>query len=782
MGISKARGFVLADRALGRTRSRLRPHRRRRAPGGPVLGVAPADREPGPARDHRDRRPQPGPVGHVGRPGQRPRRPRGEVQGVRLGGRALRRPRPAHRSSQTLEGLQAEERPKIVIAHTRKGGGVSFMEPERTCRGRRPRCTASTPAPRAPTSTSRAGRGDRGAPERAAAASGRGPVELVEAEPPEHRSAPKERQRLVKRRLRRGARRAGREGAAARRRSTPTCGSTAASSTFRERFPERFFECGIAEQDMVSQAGAMALAGLLPVVHSFACFLSTRPNEQIYNNATEGTKIIYAGSLAGLVPGGPGHSHQSVRDISALGAVPGHGADRAVLRGRGARRRVDWAVHRAPGLGLPAARQRAVGARLRPAGDRRGSCPGAARCCARPGTCSSSPPGPVMVAAGWHAADLLARGRDRGGPRRAPVAARRRRRLARRGRRRRADRHARQPLRHRRPGGRGARGARRGRPRGGGARAEDRRHRGAEERRQRRDPARARPRRRRHPPAGPWKAAGSITVVSVQAPPLSDLQQQILDSLSQGRDRDRGRPRAARRGAVGGRAGRYRAVGRGQNAQLASLGRQAGGQGRLHRPPLHAPEAARPVHARQPLAADRGLGRPSASSTRTAGSPTSLFYLDNWFTCRTRARTSGSPPSGGTAIRRRQHVVKVFLYLSDVGRGGGPVRVREGQPAGQPLSDTCGRWGEEKAKPTDEEMAQAAARRRTASDDEGPGRDDDLLRHERLPPRRLREDDAAGALDLVVRLADAENESHRFEVELEGREAELSRTPAPRSR
>jgi transketolase len=92
---------------------------------------------------------------------------------------------------------------------------------------------------------------------------------------------------------------------------------------FRARYPDRFFECGIAEQDMVSQAGAMALAGLVPAVHSFACFLSTRPNEQIYNNATEGSKVIYAGSLAGLVPGGPGHSHQSVRDISALGAMPG---------------------------------------------------------------------------------------------------------------------------------------------------------------------------------------------------------------------------------------------------------------------------------------------------------------------------------------------------------------------------------------------------------------------------------------------------------------------------
>lgn len=92
---------------------------------------------------------------------------------------------------------------------------------------------------------------------------------------------------------------------------------------FSEKFPQRFFECGIAEQDMVSQAGGMALKGLLPLVHSFACFLSTRPNEQIYNNATEGTRVIYVGSLAGVLPGGPGHSHQSVRDIAILSAVPG---------------------------------------------------------------------------------------------------------------------------------------------------------------------------------------------------------------------------------------------------------------------------------------------------------------------------------------------------------------------------------------------------------------------------------------------------------------------------
>ena len=75
---------------------------------------------------------------------------------------------------------------------------------------------------------------------------------------------------------------------------------------FKTELPERFIECGIAEQHMVSAAGGMALRGLLPVVHSFACFLSTRANEQIYNNATEGRKIIYTATLAGLVPGRAG--------------------------------------------------------------------------------------------------------------------------------------------------------------------------------------------------------------------------------------------------------------------------------------------------------------------------------------------------------------------------------------------------------------------------------------------------------------------------------------------
>jgi transketolase len=92
---------------------------------------------------------------------------------------------------------------------------------------------------------------------------------------------------------------------------------------FRERYPDRFVECGIAEQDMVSVAAGMARAGALPFVHSFSCFLSSRPHEQIYNQCSEGSRVIYVGSLAGLLPGGPGHSHQAVGDIAALGAIPG---------------------------------------------------------------------------------------------------------------------------------------------------------------------------------------------------------------------------------------------------------------------------------------------------------------------------------------------------------------------------------------------------------------------------------------------------------------------------
>jgi len=91
---------------------------------------------------------------------------------------------------------------------------------------------------------------------------------------------------------------------------------------FEKTYPDRFIENGIAEQDMVSMAGGLARMGLIPIVNTFASFLAARANEQIYNNAGEKTKIIYTCHFAGMIPAGPGKSHQSVRDISLFGALP----------------------------------------------------------------------------------------------------------------------------------------------------------------------------------------------------------------------------------------------------------------------------------------------------------------------------------------------------------------------------------------------------------------------------------------------------------------------------
>ncbi|MEX2612233.1 MAG: transketolase C-terminal domain-containing protein, partial [Gaiellaceae bacterium] len=91
---------------------------------------------------------------------------------------------------------------------------------------------------------------------------------------------------------------------------------------FELAYPDRFLECGIAEQDMVSTASGLARHGFLPVVNSFASFLASRANEQIYNQASEGSKVVYALHYAGLIPAGPGKSHQSLRDVSLLAALP----------------------------------------------------------------------------------------------------------------------------------------------------------------------------------------------------------------------------------------------------------------------------------------------------------------------------------------------------------------------------------------------------------------------------------------------------------------------------
>jgi len=88
---------------------------------------------------------------------------------------------------------------------------------------------------------------------------------------------------------------------------------------FRERYPERFIECGIAEQDMVSIASGMALRGLLPVVHSHAAFLTRRALDQVHNQVTEGTRVLYVGGSAGkLQPNGNGKSHETLVDAAVM--------------------------------------------------------------------------------------------------------------------------------------------------------------------------------------------------------------------------------------------------------------------------------------------------------------------------------------------------------------------------------------------------------------------------------------------------------------------------------
>jgi transketolase len=306
--------------------------------------------------------------------------------------------------AEALEGLAADrERPKLLVADTLKGAGVSFMEPHDLPEESTSLYGFHSGAP----SPDDYERGLAEIERRLAGrleAIGLAPAELETVEAPA-RPAPAARpQKLVA---------AYGEALVEQAEREPRLVALDADLVldtglvpFRDRFPERFVECGIAEQDMVSQAGAMALAGLLPAVHSFACFLSTRPNEQIYNNSTEGTKVIYAGSLAGLVPGGPGHSHQSVRDISALGAMPGMALIEP-YSDEEARLAVEWAVREAPGsvyirlvsvpweLGFDApAHEGLVAGRGSLVRDGADALLVAA--------------GPVMVSQAWHAADVLA--------------------------------------------------------------------------------------------------------------------------------------------------------------------------------------------------------------------------------------------------------------------------------------------------------------------------------------------------------------------------------------
>ncbi|MFC1640859.1 transketolase family protein [Patescibacteria group bacterium] len=92
---------------------------------------------------------------------------------------------------------------------------------------------------------------------------------------------------------------------------------------FAKKFPERYFEVGVAEQNLATVAAGMATEGMIPFITSYATFSPGRNLEQIrttasYNNAN--VKIV--GSHAGVSVGPDGATHQATEDIAQMRSIP----------------------------------------------------------------------------------------------------------------------------------------------------------------------------------------------------------------------------------------------------------------------------------------------------------------------------------------------------------------------------------------------------------------------------------------------------------------------------
>lgn len=92
---------------------------------------------------------------------------------------------------------------------------------------------------------------------------------------------------------------------------------------FAKEFPERFFEMGIAEQNMISTAAGLSLVGKIPFVNTFSVFATGRPYDQIRQGvALPKLNVKIIGSSCGLSDYGDGATHQSVEDISIMRSIP----------------------------------------------------------------------------------------------------------------------------------------------------------------------------------------------------------------------------------------------------------------------------------------------------------------------------------------------------------------------------------------------------------------------------------------------------------------------------
>ncbi len=92
-------------------------------------------------------------------------------------------------------------------------------------------------------------------------------------------------------------------------------------SDFSQKYPERFFDVGIAEQHALTMAAGMALGGLKPVVAVYSSFLQRAFDQIIHDICLQNLSVLIAVDRAGLV-GADGETHQGIFDLSYLGLIP----------------------------------------------------------------------------------------------------------------------------------------------------------------------------------------------------------------------------------------------------------------------------------------------------------------------------------------------------------------------------------------------------------------------------------------------------------------------------
>ncbi len=96
------------------------------------------------------------------------------------------------------------------------------------------------------------------------------------------------------------------------------------TGTFQKAFPDRFFDCGIAECNMTGIAAGLATTGKIPFISSFAMFAAGRNFEQIRNSICYPKLNVKIGaSHAGITVGEDGASHQCLEDIALMRVIPG---------------------------------------------------------------------------------------------------------------------------------------------------------------------------------------------------------------------------------------------------------------------------------------------------------------------------------------------------------------------------------------------------------------------------------------------------------------------------